>query len=362
MYLNSTLVSNKSSTGSRKERSIAPMALMSIKKCLLFLFQSMGICFFSFSQNPTVTGAILEEGSAAKIVDAIVAIEGTAFVETTDENGQFVFDEPIPQNEYVVSVSKDGYEERYFLINVIQGKKLVVDQVELKVTKKERKRRKKLKKSTQKESEKQDKKVAKETKRLKKDKKGPLGILRKKKDPVEVVYEDLPTEIREDEVEVVEVAITPLQKKYAGIIGVSPEEITNTDLYSFIEEWMGAPYLMGGESKDGIDCSSFAQRLFLAVYDELIERTAQNQMDSEATKTFAGVQFLKEGDLVFFRAAGDLSDTITHVGIYLGGKKFVNATSRTGKSGSSGVKISDLSDPYWSRRFFAGGRRVITKS
>ena len=91
--------------------------------------------------------------------------------------------------------------------------------------------------------------------------------------------------------------------------------------------------------------------------DDYIERTAQKQFNSADTKPFGDAVNLIEGDLVFFRAAGDPSDTIIHVGVYLGNNKFVNATSRNGQTGNSGVKISDLSDPYWKRRFFAGGRR-----
>lgn len=333
----------------------------------------------TFSQNSNITGTVVEEGSTAKMADVIVAIEGTAFVQTTDDNGQFDFDQAIPEGEHVVTVSKEGYEVKYFLIDIIQGKKMVVDEVKMVMTKQEKKRRKKLEKSSDKgnrkaekereskikeaikDGEKQDKRLAKEEKKLKKDKKGLFGILGKKKAPeVAVVYEDIPEE-SEIEEEVQEEIITPLQKKYAEILEVAPEEITNTDLYTFIDEWMGTTYLWGGETKAGIDCSSFTQRLFMVVYDWYIERTAQDQMDSEATKTFAGIQFFEEGDLVFFRAHDDLSKTINHVGVYLGNNKFVSATSTRGKSGNSGVKITDLSDPYWTKRFFAGGRRVNTK-
>ncbi len=360
MYSNATFRSIISNSRYRNVGVATLKTPISSEKNILLFFLFLGICCTAFSQNSTITGTIVEKESATKIVDAIVAIEGTVFVEGTDVNGQFNFNGAIPKNEYVVSVSKEGYEERYFLINVIQGKKLVVDDVELEVTKKEKKRRKKLKKSSQKEGEKQDKRVAKEKKRLKKDKKGPFGIFKKDKEVVEIVYEDIPEE--NNDIAEKEVIITPLQKKYAKILGITPEEITNTELYTFIDEWMGTPYQLGGETKTGIDCSSFAQRLFLNVYGGLIERTAQKQMDSEATETFAGMQFLEEGDLVFFRARGDVGDTITHVGVYLSENRFVNATSRGGKSGSSGVKISDLSDSFWIKRFFAGGRRILTKS
>ncbi|WP_289040549.1 NlpC/P60 family protein [uncultured Zobellia sp.] len=326
---------------------------------------------FSFSQSVSITGVVFEKESTVKIENAIVAIEGTAYVEPTNENGEFIFRQTIPEGEHVVYVSKDGYEKAVFLINVVEGKKLVIDAVKMEMTKQEKKKRKKAEKEKEskikdatKESEKQDKELAKEVKKLKKDKKGLLGILGKNKEPeVTIIYKPINSdnEVQEDE-EAEVIIITPLQKKYAEILEVAPENITNIELYSFIDEWMGTPYLLGGETKAGIDCSSFTQRLYIGVYDWYIERTAQKQMDSEATHTWSASEFLEEGDFVFFRAAGHRGDTITHVGIYLGNDKFVNATSRIGSTGSSGVKISDLSEPYWKKRFFAGGRRVNTKS
>jgi len=341
-----------------------------LKKIVLFML----FCFISLTtvaQQSNITGAVIDEGNRADLANAIITIEGTALRQTTDENGKFSFNESVPTGEHIVIVSRKGYESKYFLIDVIKDKKLVIDQVKLSMTKEEKKRRKKLEKSSskedkkaekeresklkeaRKEGEKKDKKLVKEEKKLKKEDKKFLGIIGKKKEPeVAVTYEAI-------EAEEAPKAIDPLQQKYAGILGVESEEITNIELYAFIDEWMGTPYKMGGENKSGIDCSSFAQRLFIGVYDWYIERTAQKQMDSEATVTWSDPKFLVEGDFLFFRAAGDYGDTITHVGVYLGNDKFVNATSRSA-SGGSGVKISDLKDPFWRKRFFAGGRRVHT--
>lgn len=344
---------------------------LTLKKTTLLLL----CCFLpliTFAQQSSIIGTIIDEGNRADLANAIVTIEGTAFAQTTDEKGKFSFAESVPEGEHVVVVSKKGYESKYFLIDVVKGKKLVVDQVKLTMTKEEKKRRKKLSKSSskedkktekeresklkeaRKEGEKNDKKLVKEEKKLKNDGKRFLGILGKKKQAeVEVTYEAIEEEEKP-------VDIDPLQRKYAEILGIASEEITNIELYAFIDEWMGTPYKMGGANKTGIDCSSFAQRLFIGVYDWYIERTAQKQMDSEDTVTWSDPEFLVEGDFLFFRAAGDYGDTITHVGVYLGNGKFVNATSRA-SSGGSGVKISDLSDPFWRKRFFAGGRRVHTK-
>ena len=117
---------------------------------------------------------------------------------------------------------------------------------------------------------------------------------------------------------------------------------------------MGTPYLMGGENPSGIDCSSFAQRLFIKSYDNLyIERTAQKQFDSQHTELFKDRSYLREGDLIFF---GKDSSNITHVGVYLTNNKFVHATANRSE-GPSGVKISDLTLPFWNRLYFSSGRR-----
>jgi lipoprotein Spr len=56
---------------------------------------------------------------------------------------------------------------------------------------------------------------------------------------------------------------------------------------------------------------------------------------------------LKEGDLVFFKIK---SSRITHIGIYLGDRRFAHASS------SRGVVISNLDEPYYARHFYRGGR------
>jgi len=169
---------------------------------------------------------------------------------------------------------------------------------------------------------------------------------------VVVTYEDAPVEEEEE-------TVSQIQLKYANILDLHPAEITNVELYEFIDEWIGTKYLWGGSSKDGIDCSYFTMKLFSEVNNELIERTAQKQYDSDKTVKWDGHNHLKEGDLLFFRKAGDFSDNIVHVGIYLANNKFVNATEFTGGDGKSGVRIDDLSVRYWQDRLFAAGRRII---
>ncbi len=151
--------------------------------------------------------------------------------------------------------------------------------------------------------------------------------------------------------------LDPLQIKYGRILNIKPDSLTNIKLYKFIDEWMNRPYLLGGETEEGIDCSSFTQLLYVNVYDLYLERTAEKQFKSRNTVKFKGQEFFKEGDLVFFQPGDKKQKKITHVGVYLRNGKFVNSTSYVGDTGGDGVKISDLDFPFWKKRYLAGGKR-----
>ncbi|MDE1190916.1 MAG: NlpC/P60 family protein [Arachidicoccus sp.] len=136
-----------------------------------------------------------------------------------------------------------------------------------------------------------------------------------------------------------------LQYKYASLLDVAPSRVTNLSLFELIDDWYGAPYAIGGNSKDGIDCSGFSKMLVNNIYSEEIPRTSQQQYD--ACRHIKKDKLI-EGDLVFFHTYG--GGNITHVGVFLQNNKFVHASS------SKGVMISDLDDEYWRKAFRGGGR------
>jgi len=107
------------------------------------------------------------------------------------------------------------------------------------------------------------------------------------------------------------------------------------ELESRIEEFLGVPYLWGGNTKEGMDCSAFVKNAYI-IYGIDLPRTSilQSKLGIEIPK-----QALLPGDLVFF---GDVDkDSVTHVGIYMGSNKFANATT------SQGIKYSDLDEPFF---------------
>ncbi|MEI3611563.1 C40 family peptidase [Pseudogracilibacillus sp. SO30301A] len=104
---------------------------------------------------------------------------------------------------------------------------------------------------------------------------------------------------------------------------------------------IGTPYVWGGTSPGGFDCSGFVHWAYKQEGVNL-PRTA-SAMASVGT----GVPYsqAKPGDLVIFRGGG-------HVGIYLGGGKFLGAQN------STGVAIADMNSGYWKNNFDGIVRRV----
>jgi cell wall-associated NlpC family hydrolase len=134
--------------------------------------------------------------------------------------------------------------------------------------------------------------------------------------------------------------------KYAILLDVPVEEITNFRLIEFIESWYGTRYRYGGNDKSGVDCSGFSKEFISFLFSFTVPRTS-----SEQYKTSKRIKKseLQEGDLVFFYTRGRRNG-VSHVGIYLRNNKFVHAST------SNGVVINDLDDEYYARNFAGAGR------
>lgn len=104
-------------------------------------------------------------------------------------------------------------------------------------------------------------------------------------------------------------------------------------------EWHGVPYRLGGSTKRGIDCSAFVQIAYRDAWQLDLPRTTQSQAQTGQLITYEEAQY---GDLVFFKT----SRTNIHVGVYLGQKQFMHAST------SKGVIISRIDNPYWASKFW----------
>lgn len=129
------------------------------------------------------------------------------------------------------------------------------------------------------------------------------------------------------------------------VITVPPNPSNSNEhrMQSEIDSWMGTPYVYGGISKSGVDCSGFTQAVYRSIGIEIPRRASSQSVAAETVSR----SNLKYGDLVFFNTSGS---GISHCGIYLGNGQFVHASS------SRGVVRDILSHPYYSSRFVTGGR------
>ncbi|MHB1049599.1 MAG: NlpC/P60 family protein [Bacteroidota bacterium] len=121
---------------------------------------------------------------------------------------------------------------------------------------------------------------------------------------------------------------------------------------------MGVPYLWGGTSAKGVDCSGFTKTVYL-LNGILLDRDA-NQQAEQGTPVEAGEQFsnLKKGDLLFFgrKATEEKKERISHVGIYLGNKEYIHSSGKV--QINSFDKNSPLYNEYNLERFVRA-RRII---
>lgn len=122
---------------------------------------------------------------------------------------------------------------------------------------------------------------------------------------------------------------------------------SGTDIVNLARQYLGVQYQWGGESPSGFDCSGLVTYVFGKNGIQL-PRTTYNQIMVGAS---VSPDKLRAGDLVFFDTDPGKKGP-DHVGIYIGGGKFIHSPA-PGK----GVQISSLADSYYMQRWM-GGRRI----
>ena len=119
--------------------------------------------------------------------------------------------------------------------------------------------------------------------------------------------------------------------------------VASTKILKTAAQYKGVPYVFGGTTPNGFDCSGYVQYVF-AKNGIRLTRTA----DTQALEgKFVSKKSLKPGDLVFFTT---YEPGASHVGIYAGNNQFWNATS------SRGIMLSNLNDSYWGPRYYTAPR------
>lgn len=118
-------------------------------------------------------------------------------------------------------------------------------------------------------------------------------------------------------------------------------------------EQMGKPYVYATRGPNTFDCSGLTLYCFREIAGITLGRSAQLQGYNNNFDMIESPSELKRGDIVCFDTEPDDSDLTDHVGIYLGGGKFIHASSAAGK-----VIISDMNSGYY-RRVFTWARRLL---
>jgi gamma-D-glutamyl-L-lysine dipeptidyl-peptidase len=119
--------------------------------------------------------------------------------------------------------------------------------------------------------------------------------------------------------------------------------------------WSGAPYLWGGVSRHGVDCSGFTQAV-MWMHGIALPRDSDLQAETRVGVAIPpDIAALRAGDLLFFAEPGA---RVTHVGVSLGGPQFIHSAISNG-----GVQVNDLSGtlPFEQRLadMFVSARRLL---
>jgi cell wall-associated NlpC family hydrolase len=126
-----------------------------------------------------------------------------------------------------------------------------------------------------------------------------------------------------------------------------PKPLTIPESIKLAKRFLGLPYLWGGRSSFGFDCSGFTQMLVRA-------RGINMPRDADQQAAWTGVvavdrNALQPGDLLFF---GSSPKEITHTGMYIGDGQFIHDTT----NGHPVVQISRLDDEPWTKLLVATRR------
>lgn len=125
-----------------------------------------------------------------------------------------------------------------------------------------------------------------------------------------------------------------------------PDAKIGASLVKEAREWLGTPYLYGGETRSGADCSGFLMTVFKNVCGLSLPRNsaAQREYCVEIDKSR-----LSPGDLVFFTSSAG-KGKVSHVGMYVGDGRIIHAST------SRGVVESALQEKYYVTHYHSSGR------
>ena len=135
---------------------------------------------------------------------------------------------------------------------------------------------------------------------------------------------------------------------YVAEVDLSSSAALGQQIADYALQFVGYPYVYGGSSPSGFDCSGFTSYIYKQ-FGYSINRTASNQLDNGYAVERSALQ---PGDLVMFCQYGS-TKRASHVGLYIGNNQYIHASTP-----GTGVIISDMDDPYVSSGY-VGARRIV---
>ena len=131
---------------------------------------------------------------------------------------------------------------------------------------------------------------------------------------------------------------------YSAYEGTWATGTLEEDVINLAYTYLGTPYVYGGSSRSGTDCSGFTMAVFAAFGYSLPHGASDQYYLSRRVSD----RERQAGDLVFFNTYGGIS----HVGLYLGGGQFIHASS------SRGVTVNSLYESYYANAYLGAGRVI----
>lgn len=142
--------------------------------------------------------------------------------------------------------------------------------------------------------------------------------------------------------------VTALALLFSSMFGLSTDAATQTKgekVAAYAQTLKGKPYKYGGTTPKGFDASGFTQYVYSKSLKVKLPRTSADQFKKgESVK----LQNLQAGDLVFYKTDGK---KVSFVGIYIGKKQFIGATSK-------GVRVQSMDLEYWKTKY-VGAKRIV---
>jgi cell wall-associated NlpC family hydrolase len=140
--------------------------------------------------------------------------------------------------------------------------------------------------------------------------------------------------------------------RYSGSVKEVSEAFTSASIIAFARKWLNAPYLWGGKTILGVDCSGFVQTVF-KLFGVKLKRDAWQQ--AQQGETITSLSSAKEADLAFFQ---NEEGRIVHVGIVMEYQQIIHAAGKVRIDGLTSEGIINKDTGKRSHRLHSI-RRVI---